>query len=264
MVIQEPNAVSLVQSEAFRFALEASPVAMLMVGVDGVLLYANHRAFSLFRDEELVGKSVEDLIPQELRKGHKHHRATFAQAPERREMGRGRELEALRADGSRFPVEIALNPVRRDGVDFVLASVVDISERLAVAREREAMLQQGLQQERVASLGMLASGIAHDFNNLLIGILGNIELAQESVCPGSVAAECLQDALEASRQAAALASQLNGYSGKGKSTLGAMDLSMAAGQLAEWMRGMVPEHVTVHLELPVDFPHVHADPNAHV
>ena len=232
-----------------------------MVNSDGVVLFANRRASALFLDEHLCGKPVEALLPPELRDRHRGHRHGYIAAPERREMGEGRELQAQRADGSLFSVEVALNPVKRKGKTYVLCSVVDISERVELAEEREAILKRGLQQERVHSLGMLASGIAHDFNNLFIGILGNVDVALDSVDPDSLAAECLIDARAASQQAADLASQLTVYSGKGERALGNLDLSLATGQLAMLLRESVPDNVALHLDLPRDLPIVYADQN---
>lgn len=232
---------------------------MVVVDAEGILVFATRKARLLFRDEALVGKSVEDLIVPELRAKHHAHRVEFAMQPVHREMGRGREMEAMRADGSRFPVEIGLNPVDRNGAAFVLCSVTDISERLAVAEEREAMLKQGLQQERLHSLGLLAGGIAHDFNNLLLGIMGNVQIALEMAEAESLAAECLQDAKDASTQAAELASQLTEFAGKGQLRLREMDLCAATEQTAGMLREMVPEHVTVHLDLAAELPPIQAD-----
>lgn len=234
-------------------------MAMVVVDSEGMLLFATRKARLLFRDEALVGKCVEDLIVPELRQKHHEHREGFATRPRYREMGRGREMEAQRADGSRFPVEIGLNPVERNGTAVVLCSIADITERLAVVEEREAMLKQGLQQERLHSLGLLAGGIAHDFNNLLLGIMGNVQIALEMAEAESLAAECLQDAKDASQQAADLASQLTEFAGRGDLRLREMDLSTATNQMAGMLRELVPEHVTVHLDLAAGLPPVHAD-----
>lgn len=117
--------------ERYRTAVAAAPTAMLMVDPDGRIVLANDRAEQLFGygKDELVGAGVEDLVPQKARGSHAGYRAAFMASPQAREMGAGRDLYAVRKDGTEVPVEIGLNPVRmQDGV-FVLAAVVDITER---------------------------------------------------------------------------------------------------------------------------------------
>ncbi len=86
------------------------------------------RCFGYTRDE-LVGRSIEDLIPPRFRNLHLDFRKLFLQAPQTRAMGAGRELFGLRKDGSEFPVEIGLNPLQTPTGVAVISSVVDITER---------------------------------------------------------------------------------------------------------------------------------------
>jgi PAS domain S-box-containing protein len=117
--------------EMFRLAVEACPSGMLMTDRSGAIVMLNteiERLFGYPRDE-LIGQSVEILVPAGLRAQHVRRRTAFAQQPETRRMGAGRDLFARRKDGTEFPVEVGLNPVNtRDGV-LVLAVVADISER---------------------------------------------------------------------------------------------------------------------------------------
>jgi PAS domain S-box-containing protein len=252
---------SLLELEGFQFALEASPVAMLLITVEGLLVHGNRRAHVLFGHERLAGLSVEDLIPRESRDVHRQHRQGYAAKTERREMGAGRDLCALRADGSKISVEVSLNPIERDGRSYVLCSVVDITQRVSLARDRETLLERGLQQDRLHSLGLLASGIAHDFNNLLIAILGNVEFARESVEPDSAMGECLEDVQSAARRAADLASQLMVYSGKGERSLRELSLSQVMESLVTVIRKTVPDPVTLHMDFPAEMPLINADQN---
>jgi PAS domain S-box-containing protein len=117
--------------EEFRVAVEASPNGMLMVDATGSIRLVNAQIEYIFgyAREELLGKPIEMLLPHDVRDKHKAYRAAFLNQPESRRMGAGRELYGLRKNGSEFPLEIGLNPIRTTGGVRVLASVVDITER---------------------------------------------------------------------------------------------------------------------------------------
>jgi PAS domain S-box-containing protein len=125
--------------------VEAAPNAVLMVDARGHIQLANAQAEKLFgyTRPELLGQSMEILIPERLRAGHAGLRADFFQNPTPRSMGGGRDLFGRRKDGTEVPIEIGLNPVHTgDGV-FVVASLVDISRRKqaeeALLRERNLL-----------------------------------------------------------------------------------------------------------------------------
>src|SRR5688572_20928284 len=117
--------------EQFRLALEATPAAMIMVDGTGHLVFINALAETLFgySRNELVGRPIETLVPERYRPNHPGLRNTFLVDPSPRAMGAGRELYALRKDGREIPVEIGLNPFKTEQGNYVLASIVDITER---------------------------------------------------------------------------------------------------------------------------------------
>ena len=94
----------------FRELLEAAPDAIMQVDAEGRIILLNRVAEDMFgySRDELLGQPVEALIPQELHSRHAEHRAHYRQQPMTRTMGSGLALEAIRKDGSRFPVEISL------------------------------------------------------------------------------------------------------------------------------------------------------------
>src|SRR5579871_1342143 len=123
---------ALQQSEArFRQVVENAPNAMVMIDTSGRIEMVNAQAEILFgySRNELLGQPVELLVPDRLRARHPGLRATFFGDPKSRPMGAGRELFALRKDGTEFPVEIGLNPIETDEGTMVLSAIVDISDR---------------------------------------------------------------------------------------------------------------------------------------
>lgn len=123
--------------------LDAAPDATLVVSSTGEIVFVNDHAGELFGYpiDELLGEVVEKLLPDALRSVHRAHRTRYRAAPTVRTMGAGLNLWARRSDGSLFPVEISLSPLRLgDGV-FAVAAVRDITARV----ESEDRLRRVLQ-----------------------------------------------------------------------------------------------------------------------
>ncbi len=128
--------------ERFRLAIEAAPAAMIMVDRHGTVVLVNalmERLFGYSRDE-IVGQPLERLVPPRYRHGHPEFRRAFLAAPAQRPMGVGRDLYALRKDGSEIPVEIGLSPIETEDGTLVLAAVTDITERKRRDEERAQLL----------------------------------------------------------------------------------------------------------------------------
>jgi hypothetical protein len=122
----------------FRALLESAPDAILLVDAGGTITLANRRTAELFGYEpgELVGNGVDMLVPERLRGAHARHRGEYVLDPRLREMGAGLQLYGLRQDGSEFPVEISLSPLRVDSDELVITIVRDVTERRAAELER--------------------------------------------------------------------------------------------------------------------------------
>lgn len=120
------------KNQLMQLAVEASPSGMVMVNRDGIIILANGSAEKLFgySREEMVGQTLDVLVPERFRFGHPSMRESYFEEPTSRAMGHGRELFALHKDGHEFPVEIGLNPIHTDEGILVLAAIVDITERV--------------------------------------------------------------------------------------------------------------------------------------
>jgi len=132
--------------DRFRLVVEASPSGMIMTDVDGKITLVNAEVLRLFgyEREELIGKTIDMLVPPRIRDQHKHFRAAFHARPEARSMGIGRDLTIARKDGKELPVEIGLNPIQTPEGVMVLSAIIDISER----KRAEATLRQYAERER--------------------------------------------------------------------------------------------------------------------
>ena len=127
------------KEERFRLVVESAPCGMLMVNSEGRITLINSQIETLFgySRSELLGWPVEQLIPTRFRHAHPEMRETFGHAPRVRSMGVGRDLFGLRKDGTEFPVEVGLNPIQIEDDVYVLATVVDITERKHAEQQLE-------------------------------------------------------------------------------------------------------------------------------
>jgi len=127
---------------ALQALFEMAPDAMIISDVEGRIVLANPQAEKLFgyTATQLRSLSVEALVPERVRATHHLHRERFIAHPRMRPMGTGQELAGVRADGTLFPVEIALSPIQTEDGNFYVASVRDTSEshraRQALTRAR--------------------------------------------------------------------------------------------------------------------------------
>jgi two-component system cell cycle sensor histidine kinase/response regulator CckA len=131
-----------VDSRSLDELLEAAPDAMLLVDEEGAVRGVNELLASLFgyTREELLGQSVELLVPGAARARHSQKRGEFLSTGSHRLMGEGLELRARRKDGNEFTVEIALKPVSVGGRACVVASVRSLGTRTALRRDVQEIL----------------------------------------------------------------------------------------------------------------------------
>jgi protein-histidine pros-kinase len=150
-------------SEAyFRTILESAPDAMIIIDDRGKMAVVNGQAESMFgyARDEMLGQTIEMLLPERLREQHVRNRATFGEDPRLRPMGAGLDLVARRKDGSEFPVEISLSPVRSAGRKFVSSVIRDVTRRKRMEDEIIAARQEAERANKANSAFLAAA--SHD------------------------------------------------------------------------------------------------------
>ena len=159
------------QAEArFRIAVEASPSGVVMADAQGVIVLANAETARMFgySESELIGLSIDELVPRRHSAGHRELRVGYMARPTVRSMGAGRDLHGRRKDGTEFPVEVGLNPIETPDGRLVLSTIVDITRRKEAERELE-MQRRALARSN-ADLSEFASAVSHDLRTPLDGV----------------------------------------------------------------------------------------------
>lgn len=165
--------------ERFRMVVDGTQTAMIMADSNGNITLANLQAEKVFGygREELLGNSVDMLLPHNTYANHARKRAGFMENPRARPMGVAGDVFGLRKDGTPVPLEVGLTPLRISGDTFVLASIVDIGERLRSEQEIALQRDEVAHLARVAILGEISGSLAHELNQPLTSILSNAQAA---------------------------------------------------------------------------------------
>ena len=200
--------------EMVKLAVEACPAGMIVVDDGGRIELANEAAERMFgyEPDALLGQPIDLLVPRPVRERHVVNRETYQRHPEGRAMGAGRDLRALRRDGSEFPVEVGLNPLPAAGELRVLAVVVDITER----RRAEADLRDRTKElERSnAELAQFAYVASHDLQEPLRMVASFCELLKQTNSDrlDSEGLECIEFAVDGAHRMQQLINDLLAYS----------------------------------------------------
>ena len=163
--------------------VDSAPAAMVMVNQQGQISLVNTEAQTIFgyKRSELLGQALEILIPERFRDAHPSKREGYLLSPEARRMGAGRDLFAVRKDGSEFPVEIGLNPIGMDDGVSVLSAIIDISERKKLEAQQIELNEELERSNR--DLEQFAFMASHDLQTPARNVYNAAILLQKKVDP---------------------------------------------------------------------------------
>lgn len=269
--------------------LDAAPDALVITDDRGTIRLVNHQAEVLFgyQRADLVGQSVEILVPDRFASVHPGHRAGYYRHPATRPMGAGLELAARRKNGSEFPVDISLSALETAEGTLVSAAVRDITDRKRADAHRTALEDRlhraRLEEERAAnearmhqvqrleSIGQLAGGVAHDFNNLLAAIMNYTALITHELArlggrtgvredPDFTTIVGDVEGIQAvATQASDLTRQLLIFSRRDVIRPEVLDLNDVVTQTERLLRRTLGEDVDLGTHLAEDLPNIQAD-----
>jgi PAS domain S-box-containing protein len=201
----------------FKSVVDTAADAIVTVAPSGRIVFWNKAAWLSFgiSAEKAAGAALSDFIA--LRTGEREDGA-----PERE--GKARLL-GVRADGTRFPIEISSAAWgTRDGT-FTTHVIRDMSMHERAEKERWELQQRLQRAERMESLGILAGGVAHDLNNMLTPIVGYADIMMSDVPPDSPLRESLSELYRSARRAGAIVQDLLTLGRRGTVEMGPLDLN---------------------------------------
>src|ERR1017187_3170791 len=176
-----------------------------IIGVDyaGTIQLANPKAEEMFgyADGELLGQSIEVLVPEHVRPIHAEERERYSEYPRARSMGLGMELKGRRRDGSEFRVEISLNHVQAGDEAMTLSLIVDVTERVE-------MEEHARKAHKMDAVSRLAGRVADEFTGVLTSLSGSNSVALARCEGDALLRSSLEETSKATDRAAILARQL--------------------------------------------------------
>ena len=147
-----------IPAELARGALEAAPDAIIIIDASGTVCYANKQVSALFgyAHDDIIGQSVERLMPERFRGRHVGHREGYSRNVRLRPMGAGLTLFGQRQNGDEFPIEISLSPIQDAERALVAAAIRDVTDRKLVEAELIVARQTAEQAREIADRANLA------------------------------------------------------------------------------------------------------------
>lgn len=229
-----------------RAIMNTAVDAIITTDAKGTILSFNPAAESMFGYEAgaAVGRDVAMFIPEGHQDAHHEKMRDYPEGDASggpRLSGQIREFEALRHDGSTFPIELSLGVTDgQDGTTHVVF-VRDITAR-------KQTQEQILHSQKMDALGQLTGGVAHEFNNLLTAISGFSEMALRDPSDAEHVDHCLTEVINASTQAAELTKQMLAFARKQE-----LDPRVVkVGDIIESIRSMLPPLIGPNINLTLD------------
>jgi PAS domain S-box-containing protein len=252
----------LQRSEArLRATVEAAFDSIIGIDREGRIVEFNAAAERCFGHERaaVLGRPLADmLIPERLRPSHAESFRKFAQTGEGPFVGRLVETTALRADGSEFPVELAISVAVAPDGNIYVGHLRDITARRQAESQRVELEGQLRQAQKMEAIGHLTGGIAHDFNNILTSVTGTSSSPASrggSARPISCASGRAHLAAQRARD---LISQMLAFA-RAAGERRPLALAAELRQSAQLLRSTLPSSVELHTALDAHAPAVVGD-----
>jgi PAS domain S-box-containing protein len=239
------------QQERTRLLLRNAPDAFVSIDGEGRVTEWNPQAELVFgiSTEEAMGQAMAELIiPATHRDGHAQGLERYLRTGEGPVLNRRIEIEALRHDGSEFPVELTIYPIRQDGAYTFSAFIRDISERREIERMKDELI----------------STVSHELRTPLTSLRGFVELMRERDYPRERREEFLavihEETMRLSRLLDDFLDIQRTEAGRQDLHLEPLDLEPVLAETIELFRARSSEH-RIELEVEPELPPVPADPD---
>lgn len=162
----------------YEVLFDAIREGLILVDEKGIIVELNNMGSSMFgyEDKELIGQSIEVLVPKRAKSAHEKYRGKYNERPTTRPMGAAIKLDGVKKDGTEFPVQISLNPMKtKDGENYTITLISDVTERREnednLAKLRESLEHQVKERtQKLRESEQLYKSIARNFPSGVISI----------------------------------------------------------------------------------------------
>ena len=232
--------------------------AVEWISREGKFVYVNDAACTMhgYPPEVLLSMTISQVCPEFSAEKWERHWDEL-----KREGSLHFETINRRCGEAEFPVEVRASFLSIDGVEYNCALVRDISERKEAEAEKQSLLMQLTQSQKIESIGRLAGGIAHDFNNLLMPILGYADLLKASFPSGSREYERIDCITQAATKAKVLTHQLLSFGRKQILEMKTVDINAVITEFYQIFRRTIRENIDIRINLSTGSYSIRADKN---
>ena len=257
----DARTTALQQSEEkFHILFRQSPIPLALSScADGRIVDANETflAQTGFSRAETIGKTTLELG---LWADPRQREACMDELKKRGRIGA--QSVGIRAkSGEIHDVLWSAEIIQMNGFQYVLASAMDVTEQRRAAAEKEALETQLIQAQKMEAVGRLAGGVAHDFNNMLAVILGNVEMALDSVASDQPLHAELREIHKAAERSADLTRQLLAFARKQTVAPKVLDMNETVEGMLKMLRRLIGEHIELAFQPGEDAGRVKMDPS---
>jgi PAS domain S-box-containing protein len=251
--------------DLFRATVEAALDCIVSMDEQGRIIEFNPAAEKTFgyRREEVVGQLLaEMIIPDGYREAHSKGMQRYLSNKKGPYLGQRIEIEAMRSDGSTFPVELAIDVAQAAEGKVFIGYIRDITEQKRAEEEQIRLEAQLRQSQKMEAIGHLTGGIAHDFNNILTGVMGYVVMAQEweEKHPDSKLKRYLDRASNSGKRARDLIQQMLTFSRGQRGEPRPLQLAPLAKETIKMLESTLPSTMEIRFEASNNLPMVTMDP----
>jgi len=229
-----------------RALLDAAIDGIITIDDQGNIETFNPAAEKLFfyKSKEVIGRNIKMLIPHKWAAKHDGYIERYLKTGKKRIIGIGRDLEALRKDGTVFPIHLSVGEYAVGGIRYFVGIIHDQSAR----KKTENAL---FNSQKMEAIGQLTGGIAHDFNNLLTVITGNLELLEMQL-DSDTQLDFLKEAEEAANLGAELTHRLLTFARRGVLEPVELDLNKLIKNLVQLLKRTLGANINLRTSLAKD------------